>query len=119
MFAAVTGFNLEVALAGNGGVGLRPPSLFAPSISGFDSGASGCSIAWFVVVVGGGGAEFCRGGFELFSLAAAVTDVVMTVAPMPSRRASTLQKRCVWASQKLDTEEEAEGDEETEFSCKR
>ena len=103
MFAAVTGCNLEVALAGNGGVGLRPPSLFAPSISGFDSGASGCSIAWFAVV--GCSAEFCRGGFELFfselfSLAAAVTEVVMTVAPMPSRRASTLQKRCVWASQK-------------------
>ena len=48
----------------------------------------------------GGGTEFSDDeGFELFlselvsfaAAAAAVTEVVMTVAPMPCRRASTLQ----------------------------
>ena len=96
MFVGVTGCSLKASPAGNGGVGLRPPSLFTPppSIRGFDGGgaASGCAIASFD---DGGGAEFSEGlEFELVSLtaaAAAVTEVVMTVAPMPCRRASTLQ----------------------------
>ena len=96
MFVAVTGCSLKASPAGSGGVGVRPPpSLFRPppSIRGFESGAArGCAMA----SLDGGAAEFSaddEGGFEfeLVSLAAAVTEVVMTVAPMPCRRASTLQ----------------------------
>ena len=100
MFVEVTGCSLKASPAGNGGVGVRPSSLFTPppppSIRGFDGGgaASGCAIASF----DDGGAEFSEDDegfeFELVSLtaaAAAVTEVVMTVAPMPCRRASTLQ----------------------------
>ena len=93
MLVAVTGCSLEASPAGSGGVGERPPSLFrlAPSINGLESGCDNASFG------AGGGKEFSEGGFEfelvsfVAAAAAAVSDVVMTVAPMPCRRASTLQ----------------------------
>ena len=93
MLVAVTGCSLEASPAGSGGVGERPPSLFrlAPSINGLESGCDKASFA------AGGGAEFSEGGFEFELVSfvaaadAAVSEVVMTVAPIPCRRASTLQ----------------------------